>query len=180
MAACLYPGHFCSRQLPTLLFFPTPAIVPADFTIPEGNTSDTPAVSFLTSSFVSIHLGSTEEGFPWPHPWPYHHLKLSYQWNLKPRYHALLSTSTFPISSLPLNLRVLLYEDLNSLDLCAVSYSLRVLLLPCSWLLKLNLPVGSWDYSSLINTFNFLTSLSHFSLFGFWVSRSGSWGIEHK
>lgn len=102
---------------------------PADFNIPEGNTSDTPDVSFRTTSVISIHLISSEEGFIWPHPWPYHHLKLSYQWGLKPRYHTLLSTSTFPISSLPLNPRVLSYEDLNSLDLSAVPCFLHIFFL---------------------------------------------------
>lgn len=68
-----------------------------------------------------------------------------------------------------------LLTSLLFLTFCMSSYYCSFFDLP-----KLNLPVGSWDYSSLINTFSFLISLSRLPLFGFWVSRSGSWGIERK
>lgn len=65
-------------------FLPTPVIIPADFTF----LKETLQTLQLLVSWPLISLAFTSAplrtGFPWPHPWPYHRLKLSCQWNLKP------------------------------------------------------------------------------------------------
>lgn len=61
---CLSPVFWsCSPfdcLVPRLLFLPSPVVILADLSFPEGSTLIIPALGFMTSTSLSIQLSSTE------------------------------------------------------------------------------------------------------------------------
>ena len=130
---------------------------PSRFHIPEGNASNTPALSFMTSDFISVHLSSSENWIPMVSPLilstPQPVLSMKSQTliitrsPLLPRHQCLTSCSSC--------------GDLSNLDCSTVSSSLHFLLILFLVLPTLSLK-GGRGINSLTSTFDSVTSLAPF------------------
>lgn len=56
----LYSGHFHALTAAEVSPPPNYCHHPSRFHVPEGNASNIPALGFVTSDFISVHLSSTE------------------------------------------------------------------------------------------------------------------------
>lgn len=161
---------------PRLLFFPILVVLLADFKIPGGNTSNTPTLSSTTSTFIRIHLSSTEN---WFHGFTLD-LLIASNLDLKsqsPISHYLLIYFHIPGFLSPTKPLALTCEDLNSIDPTTISYSPQGLLTFVLVLPKLDFAFGSEMTRSPALSIPWL--LYPFSpLFWFWFPRRGLWGIE--